>query len=163
MQDKPEDDLARAQATAQLSLARKNYNWAYWNYQWAQSKPLPEDIRIADAEVSVARAELTDAERSWEKVKDKPDLDDLAAAKATADSLQAQIDLTTITAPFDGTISNVIVQTGDLVKPGTIAAQLIDLSRMFLDISISEVDINKIKVGQQIQRAGDGSGAERVV
>ncbi len=40
LQDQPEDDLARAQVTAQLSLARKNYDWATWNYQWAQNKPL---------------------------------------------------------------------------------------------------------------------------
>jgi HlyD family secretion protein len=155
LQDKPEDDLSRAQATAQLSMARKNYDWALWNYQWAQSKPLPEDIRIADAKLSVAQATKLDAERNWEKVKDKPDPDDLISAKAKVDSLQSQIDQAVIKAPFDGTISDITVQTGDLVKTGTVAAQLVDLSRLFLDISISEVDINKIKIGQKIQLTFD--------
>jgi HlyD family secretion protein len=155
VQDKPEDDLTRAQATAQLSIARKNYDWALWNYQWAQSKPLPEDIKIADAEVDVTWSKMSDAERNWDKVKDVPDPDDLTSAKANVDSLQAQINLATITAPFDGIISNVKVQTGDLVKTGTIAVQLVDLSRMFLDISISEVDINKIQVGQEVQLSFD--------
>jgi HlyD family secretion protein len=136
-------------------MARKNYDWALWNYQWAQSKPLLEDVRIAEAKLSVAQSKLADAERNWEKVKDKPDPDDLASAKANVDALQAQIDLAVITAPFDGTISDVKLQTGDLVKPGTVAVQLVDLSRLFLDISISEVDINKIKIGQQIQLTFD--------
>jgi HlyD family secretion protein len=151
MQDKPEDDLARAQATAQLSMARKNYDWAVWNYQWAQSKPLPEDVRIAEAELNVAWSKMADAERNWEKVKDKPDPDDLTAARAKVDALQAQMDLTTITAPFEATISDVAVQPGDLVKSGSPAVQLVDLSHLYLDISISEVDINRVKIGQDIQ------------
>jgi HlyD family secretion protein len=112
VQDKPEDDLSRAQVTAQLSMARKNYDWAVWNYQWAQSKPLPEDVRIAEAELNVARSKMADAERNWEKVKDKPDPDDLTAAKARVEALQAQIDLATILAPFDATVSDVSVQPG---------------------------------------------------
>ena len=155
VQDKPEDDLTRAQATAQLSMARKNYDWAVWNYQWAQSKPLPEDVRIAEAELNVASSKMADAERNWEKVKDKPDPDDLTAAKAKVDAIQAQIDLTTITAPFDATVSDVTVQSGDLVKSGSPAVQLVDLSHLFLDITISEVDINRIKVGQDIQISFD--------
>jgi HlyD family secretion protein len=155
LQDKPEDDLTRAQVTAQLSMAKKNYDWAVWNYQWAQSKPLPEDVRIAEADLNVARSKMADAERNWEKVKDKPDPDDLTAAKAKVDALQAQIDLITIKAPFDATVSDVSVQPGDLVKSESPAVQLVDLSRLFLDISISEVDINRIKVGQDIQLSFD--------
>jgi len=155
MQDKPEDDLARAQVTAQLSMARKNYNWAVWNYQWAQNNPLPEDVRIAEANLQVAQAKLDDAGRNWKKVKDNPDPDDITSAKAKVDGLQAKIDLATIKAPFNGTITDVKVQTGDLVKVGAVAIEIVDLSRMFLDISISEVDINKIKNGQEIQLSFD--------
>lgn len=155
VQDKPEDDLTRAQVTAQLSMARKSYDWALWNYQWAQSKPLPKDVQIAEANLMVAQAKVADAERNWEKVKDTPDPDDLTSARAKVDALKAQINLSIITAPFDGTITNVNVQTGDLVKNGSVAVQLADLSRLLLDISISEVDINKIKVGQDIQLSFD--------
>jgi HlyD family secretion protein len=155
LQDKPEDDLTRAQATAQLSLARKNYNWALWNYQYAQNKPLPEDVKIAEGNLLVAKSKMDDAQRNWEKVKNTPDPDDITSAKAKVDSLQAQIDLAAISAPFDGTVTSSKLQTGDLVKTGTVAVQLVDLSRMFLDISISEVDINKIQVGQEIQISFD--------
>lgn len=155
MQDRPEEDVARAQAAAQLSAMQKQYNWALWNFQWAQNKPLPEDIRIAQANLNVAQAKVSDAERAWEKVKNVPDPDDIATAQAKVDGLQAQINLATIIAPFDGMISRADNQIGDLVRPGVSAAQLVDLSHLYLDISISEIDINKIKIGQEVQISFD--------
>jgi RND family efflux transporter MFP subunit len=44
---------------------------------------------------------------------------------------------------------------GDLVKTGSPAVQLVDLSQLFLDILISEVDINRIKEGQDISLSFD--------
>ncbi len=150
LQDRPEDDLARAQATAQLSMARKNYDWALWNYQWAQQKPLPEDIRLADADLKLAEAKLADARREWEKVKDKPDPDDISAATANVEALQSQIDLTKIVAPINGKVVDSRFLVGDMVKSGQKAVTLMDDSHMFLDISVSEVDINKVKVGKGV-------------
>ena len=150
LQDKPEDDLARAQVAAQLSMAQKNYDWAVWNYQWAQSKPLPEDVRIADANLKVAEAKLADAKRNWEKVKDNPDPDDVVAAKTTLDAINAQLARTKIIAPIDGQVTGLKSLPGDLVKDQQQALVLVDMSKMYLDISISEVDINHIQIGQNV-------------
>ncbi|HEX7557048.1 MAG TPA: efflux RND transporter periplasmic adaptor subunit [Leptolinea sp.] len=150
LQDRPEDDLTRAQVTAQLSLARKNYDWALWNYQYAQSKPLPEDVKIADANLKVAEATLADAKRNWEKVKDKPDPDDVTTTKANVDALQAEIGKIKITSPIDGWVTESKMLPGDIVKTGQQALVIVDKSRMFLDISISEVDINRIHLGRDV-------------
>lgn len=150
LQDKPEDDLARAQATAQLSLARKNYDWALWNYQYAQGKPIPRDIQIADANLKVAEAALADARREWEKVKDNPDPDDVVSARSNVEALQAQINLAKIIAPIDGTVTDSKLLPGDLIKSGQKALTIIDKSGYFLDISISEVDINQVKLGDRV-------------
>jgi HlyD family secretion protein len=155
LQDKPEDDLTRAQVTAQLSLARKNYNWALWNYQWAQSKPLPEDVQIAQANLNVAESNLADAQRQWEKVKDNPDPDDIVSAKSSVESLQSQIDLTKIIAPINGTVTDSKMLEGDIVSSGQFALVLMDTSHMFLDISVSEVDINKVKIGKEVNFSFD--------
>ncbi len=133
-----------------MSLARKNYDWATWNYQWAQNKPLPEDVQIAEANLKVAESKLADAQRNWEKVKDNPDPDDIISAKSTVDALKQQIDLTKITAPIMGTVSDSKQLIGDMVKAGQVALTLVDTSRMFLEISISEVDINKVRIGQEV-------------
>jgi HlyD family secretion protein len=150
LQDKPEDDLARAQATAQLSLARKNYDWAVWNYQYAKDKPLPEDIRIADANLKVAESKLADAQREWEKVKNNPDPDDVVSARSNVEALKAQINLAKIIAPINGTVLDSKLLVGDVVKTGQKALTLIDRSHLFLDISISEVDINQVRLGEEV-------------
>ncbi|NLF51233.1 MAG: efflux RND transporter periplasmic adaptor subunit [Leptolinea sp.] len=155
LQDKPEDDLTRAQVTAQLSMARKNYDWALWNYQWAQNKPLPEDIRIADANLKVAEAKVADAEREWEKVKDNPDPDDIVSARSTVNALQSQINRAKITAPIDSVVVESRLLPGDLVTAGQTAVVLMDNSRMFLDISVSEIDINNVKPGKQVDFSFD--------
>jgi len=150
LQDKPEDDLTRAQVAAQLSMAQKNYDWAVWNYQWAQSKPLPEDVRIAEANLKVAEAKLADARRNWEKVKDNPDPDDVVSAKSNLDAINAQIARTKLIAPIDGEVTGLKLLPGDLVKNHQQALVLVDMSKMYLDISISEVDINRIQIGQNV-------------
>lgn len=150
LQDKPEDDLARAQVAAQLSRAQKNYDWAVWNYQWAQSKPLPEDVRIAEANLKVAESKLDDAKRNWEKVKDNPDPDDLTAAKTKVEAINAQIGLTKITAPIDGQVTGLKMLPGDIINSRSQALILVDTSKMYLDVSISEVDINRVQIGQKV-------------
>jgi HlyD family secretion protein len=150
LQDKPEDDLARAQVAAQLSRAQKSYDWAVWNYQWAQSKPIPEDVQIAEANLKVAESKLDDAKRNWEKVKDNPDPDDLTAAKIKVDAINAQIELTKIIAPIDGQVTSLKMLPGDLVNQRSQALVLVDTSKMFLDVSISEVDINRVQIGQKV-------------
>jgi HlyD family secretion protein len=155
LQDKPEDDITRAQVTAQLSRARKNYDWALWNYQWAQSKPLPEDVRIAEANLKVAESKLADAQREWEKVKNNPDPDDITSAQSKVESLQSKIGQAMIVAPIDGKVVDSRLLVGDTVSTGRTALTIMDSSQMFLDISVSEIDINKVKFGKEVNFSFD--------
>jgi HlyD family secretion protein len=47
-------------------------------------------------------------------------------------------------------ITDVSIKPGDQVSPGTVAFRLDDLSRLLLDVQVSEVDINRIQVGQDV-------------
>lgn len=51
-------------------------------------------------------------------------------------------------APFAGTITEVSDKVGDQVSPGLPAFRIDDLSRLLVDVQITEVDINRIRVGQ---------------
>ena len=57
--------------------------------------------------------------------------------------------------PFDGEITVVDIKPGDQVQPGTLAFRVDDLSRLLVDIDVSEVDINQIKEGQQVTMSFD--------
>jgi HlyD family secretion protein len=68
---------------------------------------------------------------------------------------QATLDLAQIVAPFSGTITSVELLPGDPVAPGSPAFRLDDLSRLLVDVQVSEVDINRIEAGQPVNMTFD--------
>lgn len=125
-----------AQAQSQLAEARR---------EWERVKD-----GFSPAEIAVLEAELADAQREWERVKDGPTADDIAAAEARVAAAQAVLDQVQITAPFDGTISEVDSKPGDQVDPGTLAFRLDDFSRHLVDLGVSEMEIPRVEVGQEV-------------
>jgi HlyD family secretion protein len=49
----------------------------------------------------------------------------------------------------------VLSKPGDQVNPGTLAFRIDDLSRLLVDLEVSEIDINQIEVGQQVLMSFD--------
>lgn len=107
-----------------------------------------KEIYEADAKLAVATAEMEDAGREWERLKDGPDARDIAAAEARVAAAQATINLQYITAPFDGTITDIPVKVGDVVTGGTSGFRLDDLSHLLVEVQVSEIDVNQVKPGQ---------------
>jgi len=113
-------------------------------------RPDEQEVSEADARVLLAQASLEDAEREWERLKDGADPDDIAAAEARIAALEATLDQVSIDAPFAGTLTEVDAKVGDQVAPGVRAFRIDDLSRLLVDVEITEVDINRIRVGQPV-------------
>ena len=74
----------------------------------------------------------------------------MAAAKAKIAVDQATLGKLTLLAPFDGTVVAISTTTGDAVAPGTVALQLADLSSLKVLVDVSEVDVNRLKPGQEV-------------
>lgn len=174
-ENKPEDNIIRANLLAKRSAAQEAYDAAVRTLNgMLATTTSPTDLAVAEADVATAQAQrlqaqrdyedvkdgpseaeialleaqLADAQKNYEDLSDGPDPDDIAAAEARVAAAQATLDSIAIRAPFDGTISEVTVKPGDLVGPGSIAFKLDDLSHLLVDVEVSEVDINRIKVGQ---------------
>lgn len=144
------DDPVRAVALNNLSSAQAQYDSALRNLNWYLGSPTPIEQALLEADVAVAEARLADAQREWERVKDGPTPDDIRAAEARVAAAQATLEMARIIAPFTGTITAVEVKPGDQVTAGTLAFRLDDLSRQLVDVDLSEVDINRIKIGQPV-------------
>jgi HlyD family secretion protein len=151
----PENNAGRALALSKLASARKGRDAAQRNLNWYTGHPTAVEQALLDADVALAEARLADAEWEWERLKDGPDPDDIAAAEARIAAAEATLAQSYIKAPFSGTITAVEVMPGDQVGPGTIAFRLEDLSRMLIDVDISEVDINRVALGQTITLSFD--------
>ena len=129
-------DLMIAEAEVMAADARK---------QWERIKDGP-----TQADIAVLEAQLADAQREWARVKDGPTQDDIVVAEARIAAIQAILDSVQLTAPFDGVITQVDIQTGDLVEFGSPAFRLDDFARLLIDLQVSEIDINKIVIDQNV-------------
>lgn len=145
-----EDDPARALALQSLTSARRERDAALRALNWYLGHPTEIGQAILDANVAMAEAQVADAEREWARVQNGPDPEDVAAAEARVAAAEASVNMSHITAPFGGTITSVDIMPGDQVSPGTIAFGLADLSRLLIDVQVSEVDIENVRAGQPV-------------
>lgn len=134
-----EEEIAQADAEVSVALANLEAAQASWD-------SLKDGI--SDAAVAVAEANLEDAQRDWERLKDGPDEATIAAAQAAVDSAQEVLDRAELAAPFAGTITEVNVSTGDLVSAGDMAFRIDDLSNLYVDLQVSEIDLSSLAIGQ---------------
>ena len=162
-------DTARAQALISLDSAESAYKKAY-DYRLGLNgrititetyiqngipkvryyKGYADDETIADADekLALAEAQLNDARRNYERIKEGADPVDVAAAEARVSAAQSTLDMAYIIAPFDGTVTQAESAVGDQVSTGSAAFRMDDLSHLLVDLQVSEVDINHIVIGQ---------------
>lgn len=182
LQDLKQSKVKAAQAELDLINAKDDYKdtlneralldhpiktttWKMGSYGPRQVKTerdaTQKEIDEANAKLAVAEAKLADAQREYDRLKDGPDPKDLAAAEARVNAAQASLNMARLVAPFSGTITDVNVKPGDIVNAGTLAYRLDDLTHLLVDVDVSEVDINQVKVGQKATLTFDSiSGAE---
>jgi len=146
--NQPEDNVMRAQAFSQLAAAQQKVDQNQYNLAWLLGGPDEVEIAQADAAIQVAQARLDDAQREWDRLKNGTDPHDLEAAQAKVDSIEATLALPRLKAPIAGTITDINGQIGDQVNTGYTSFQIDDISHLLVDVQITEIDINRVKVGQ---------------
>ena len=180
-ENKPETNLRRAQLLSNLARAQQQYDGAVRKLNAMQGTGSATDIAVAEAglitaqaqlleaqreyervkdgatpgDIAVLEAQLADAEREWERLKDGPTDDDILAAQARVASAEAALSQAWIEAPFTGVITLSEPQIGDQVSPNAFAFRLDDLSTMYVDLQVSEIDINEIAPGQIVTMTFD--------
>ena len=70
-------------------------------------------------------------------------------ALAKFEKSQIQLNNTRIIIPFDSFVEESYVELGDYLKKGDSIAKIVDLDPIFINLTTSEKDISKIKVGQK--------------
>jgi len=150
-----DDNPIKAQAYSTLYAAQQTVKTRLNAWNWYKNQANSQDIFEADAKLALAEAQLQDAQREWDRLKNGPDPADISSAQARVTASQATIKSASILAPFSGTITEVRPMSGDQVSPGSLAFRIDDLSHLLVDVQVSEVDINGIKVGQPVTLSFD--------
>jgi HlyD family secretion protein len=111
--------------------------------------------QTAQANLEAAKASLQTAQRAYDRIKDGPNADDVKVLETRIAAAQATIDTTQLSAPFAGTITEIYLKPADRVTPGMTAMRIDNLSRLEVDVQVSEVDINRIEIGQEVSLSFD--------
>ena len=113
---------------------------------FAQNNPL---------DIAAAEQSIKEKEASLQKLQAGPDSIDLASSElnvrqrrnALSDAQEKLADYT-VKAPFDGVIASISAKVGDSASSGSAIATMI-AKQQITEISLNEVDITKVKVGQK--------------
>jgi len=114
---------------AQLSKAKTTQQLASENQRRAQL--LLEKQAISQEEFDISNA-------------------DLESARAESDLIAAQLNKTTVRAPFSGTIGLRSISKGSFVTPETPIAKLVNTSQIKLTFAIPEKYVSQIKTGSKL-------------
>jgi HlyD family secretion protein len=170
------DTVGSSQQAMDLQTATIDYDTAKASYEVATEPASGADIQnalqtikdaqvqlegldVTAAELAAAEAQVAEAEASLDNLLSGPTQAEIEAAELAIEETQidlqeAEADLSyaRLLAPIDGTITAIEAGVGEKVTTDISAGIYIaDLSALELTVSVSEVDIGKVTVGQPAQ------------
>jgi len=175
-ENKPEDNLQRANYQAKLAAAQQVYDAAVRKLNALRGTGSPADIEVAKADLEVAKAQLSDAEREWERVKDGaqesditlleaqistsyqdyetykngPDPDDMTLAQARVDNAKAQLALAKADVPTQEELEVAKAQVS--LAQSNIAAIQVRMELLVIKAPVGGVVMtNSIEPGEIVQ------------
>ena len=90
---KPEDNLTRANYQARLAAAQQTYDAAVRRLNALTGTGSEADIAVAEADLATANAQVIEAEREWERVKEGPNQADVALLEAQIASAEEDYEI----------------------------------------------------------------------
>ena len=142
-----DDNLQKLNAKSAMINAQINVNTLKTQYNYLISTPDAQTSTTYTADLELAKTQLDSAQRAYDRVKDGPNPDDIAAAQAAVDAAQATVNSLKVIAPFNGEVVVLYNQIGDQVSKGDNSVILVDRSKMYVEVSIDETSISTVKVG----------------
>lgn len=137
-----------------------------------QSGAKPADIQVANAAIAAAQAQVDSAEANiavaeanidraqaaYDRLLEGVSADDLAILEAQVASgetnlavAQLRLDQSRLIAPIDGRLANVQIKAGEQAAPGAPALSLVNEAAYHLEVSVDEIDIDQVAVGQDVE------------
>jgi HlyD family secretion protein len=109
------------------------------------------------AEITQAQASVTQAQANLEKLTAPGTEATLASAEANLlqaqanlDQAQRNLDHALLKAPFDGVVASVSASVGAIASSSASAVTLVDRSKLYVNLSLTESDAAKVQVGQPV-------------
>ncbi len=154
---RPLDDVDRQRAVQMVESARSGMESALSMYNWYNGEVDELEKQQAEADLLLAKAQYDDAVRAYEKIKEGPTESQVNSLQAQIDAAEATMETAYIVAPIDGTVAEVGAKQFDVIayeststSRDIMAVRVDDLSSYYIDITVTELDINQISIGQEV-------------
>ena len=161
------------QAESAVLQAKINRDSAEENYlrmkKLSSEKAISEQqYEQAKNQYEIADVQYQSAQESFKLVIEGAAEEDIKSVEAQVRQTKAALDMakyqlknTQISAPITGKVTSITVSTGEMVSPSVPLLSIIDVSRVFVKVGISEKDISKIKEGQTVDLKIDAFPEEK--
>ncbi len=133
-----------------LKNAQTDYNVALADYNLKKAQ-------INSSSLSAAYAQVTQAQANLAKLEAGPNAAQLKAAQAQVEQARISLEITktnlekaTLKAPFAGVVATANVKLGEPAGAGPAAFVLVDTSIFHIDVTVDEVDVARIGIGQPL-------------
>jgi len=143
-------DVGMTSEAATLQSATIEYQSALANYKMNAATINDNALKQAQATFDKAQVALEQAQKNLET--------NLQVAQATLDNAQIAVETAktnlenvSLVAPIDGVVSAVNFKKGDFAPGESAAVVVVNVSRLQIKVSIAEVDLPKIKMGNTAQ------------
>jgi HlyD family secretion protein len=151
-----EDDPIRAELFSQLAAAKQVRDKALANLNYLLAKPNTLDVNEVNAGLSVAQANVNEAVRRLNLLKDGPDANQLALAEArwknaqvNRDAAVASLNDLELRSPFAGSVTSIDVGMGEFAAPGTAVVQMANFATWLVETTdLTELNIARVRMGQ---------------
>ena len=140
------------QTTTRLIL-RQNWKGYYYDIKTKNFKgPAPKDWIIeAENDLALKQAILDEAQRTYDRLKDGPDSEQLPILEARLDAAEARLATFAVTAPFEGMVAYLRAKAGSSINAGEIAVTVADFSNWIIKTNdVTEIDVVNLAEGQPV-------------
>lgn len=151
------DNVVRIAAQSRMEGAKSQMDSLKAQYGWYSGETEEIDVQKADAALKLAEAQLDDAVRAYNRIKDGPTDNQVRSLQAQVNAAAATVNSAKIIAPIDGTVAQVEAKQFDVisyeatsVNRDKLAIRIDDLSSHYIDITVTELDVNNLYLGQQV-------------
>lgn len=139
-------DVLSTEGAQDILVARARYQVALTQVDAIQSKIQTYKTGDRSTKYKVAEATLAQATSQHNQA-----TLNVSSAEANVELMDAQVAKLTVTSPINGVIQMRNIEVGEVVNPGTVAFNIVDLSQLSLTVFVSEDRYGEISLGQNVE------------
>ena len=144
-------NVAMLPQSLQLQQATLDYEAAKLNYEKVLASLNDTALQSAYAQLAQARAQLESLENTPSEEDIEISRAQVRQAEVALEQAKLNLERATLKAPFDGFVESINVEIGQTVSAGLPAVTLVNLSSLEVKADLVEVDVAKVKEGQEVR------------